>query len=180
MQTSQEKGRKRPIHNASTPQAPLLVIERQFDVPVSELFAAFADSDSLKEWWWPQQFFADEADIDFREGGRFFISMDGGTDTGNVGGMTGHYEEIIENVRIVMTDQFADKQGRPISPEEAGMPGDWSKMAFITFEFEKLGEKRSRFKLSHEGIPTKFQNDCIEGWMESFDKLEKYLKDYRH
>ncbi|WP_413587121.1 SRPBCC family protein [Bdellovibrio sp. HCB274] len=181
MQTSQEKGNRRQIHKESTPQAPLLVIEREFDVPVSQLFAAFSDSDSLKEWWWPQEFFADEADVDFREGGEFFISMDGGgTDTGIAGGMTGRYEEIVENKRIVMTDQFADKEGNAITPDEAGMPGDWSEMAYITFEFDDLGGKRSRFRLSHQGVPAKFQQDCIQGWSESFDKLEKYLRGYSH
>ena len=85
--------------------------------------------------------------------------------------MTGDFQEIMENERIVMTDQFSDAQGRPISAQEAKMNGVWPTVIYITFDFESVGESTSRFTLSKEGIP----NEMQKGWSESLDKLEVYL-----
>lgn len=178
MQTSPEKRSQSSVHKHSTPHAKLLEMERKFKVPVDQLFAAFTDSESLKKWWWPHGMYADQVDIDFREGGKYFINMKGYEQSS--GGMTGHFEEIVKNERIVMTDQFADQKGNAISAEEANMPGVWPEMAYITFEFEALDDNTSRFKLSQEGIPNELQKDCIQGWSESFDKLESCLGGDKH
>ena len=92
------------------------------------------------------------------------------------GGMTGEFEEIVENERIVMTDSFADESGRAISAQEAGMPGQWPELISIRFEFEGTGEGASRFHLTQHGIPEDMQRECVQGWSESFDKLERYLR----
>lgn len=69
-----------------------------------------------------------------------------------------------------MTDHFSDKYGNIITPEQAGMPGNWGKELLITLEFdENLG--KTDLTLRHEGIPPDMQKDCIQGWQESFDKL---------
>lgn len=172
-QTNKNQSSKLSKHKLSTPQAKLLEIERTFSVPVETLFSAFTSSEALKMWWWPKGMYADRIDFNFREGGEYFINMKGFD--GGGGGMTGRFEEIIPNERIVMTDQFADANGRAISAAEAGMPGVWTDLIYITFEFESLGENSSRFHLSQNGIPNELQADCIQGWKESFNKLEKYL-----
>lgn len=173
MQTSQQKNKSSSIHKTSTAQAKLLEINRKFNVPVEQLFEAFTNAGDLKVWWWPKDLYSDHIVIDFSEGGRYFINMKG-MDQGG-GGMTGHFEEIIKNERIVMTDQFADEKGRAISAKEAKMPGVWPEMAYIRFDFESIDENTSRLKLSQEGIPNELQKECIQGWSESFDKLEEYL-----
>ncbi|MEK6556466.1 MAG: SRPBCC domain-containing protein [Bdellovibrionota bacterium] len=179
MQTSQDKPTQPTTHKNSTPVSPLLVIEREFSVPVSQLFQAFTTPKALKAWWWPQGLYADQVDIDFREGGEYFINMKGAADKGG-GGMAGQFQEIVENERIVMTDNFADETGRAISAQEAKMPGEWPELVYITLEFSSTGENTSRFKLSQEGIPREMQKDCIQGWNESFDKLENYLVGRKH
>ncbi|MEN0059850.1 MAG: SRPBCC domain-containing protein [Bdellovibrio sp.] len=153
-------------------------IERKFNVPVDELFAAFANAEVLKHWWWPRGLHSDTVEIDFREGGKYFINMKG-FDRGG-GGMTGHFEEIIKNKLIIMTDQFADERGRPISAAEAEMPGVWPTLVYITFEFEATSSGTSLFHLFQQGIPNELQEECIQGWSESFDKLEKYLESHKH
>lgn len=176
MQTKKEKRDRPSITEGSAPSPKLLEIRRDFQVPVVRLFEAFASAEALKGWWWPDGLHADRIDLDFREGGRYFISMKGqvhGKDAS--GGMTGEFEEIVKNERIVMTDSFADETGRVISAQEAGMPGRWPEQIFITFEFEAAGNEASRFGLAQQGIPDEMQKDCIQGWSESFDKLEKYL-----
>lgn len=173
MQTSQEKNIQSSKHKSSTPQSKLLEVKREFNVPVDQLFAAFTTADALKSWWWPKGLYSDRVDVDFREGGTYFINMKG-FDRGG-GGVTGQFEEIINNKRIVMSDSFADETGRAISAKEAKMPGAWPEMVYITYDFESMGENKSRVTLSQEGIPNEMQKDCIQGWSEMFDKLEEYF-----
>lgn len=177
MQTSSSNTNKSTYKN-STPGSKLLEVERKFNVPVEQLFEAFANAETLKIWWWPEGMYADQIDLEFREGGKYFINMKGYEQGG--GGMTGRFEEIVKNKRIVMTDKFADDKGRAISAEEAKMPGKWPEQAYITFEFESKGQNASGFKLSQQGIPDELQKDCIQGWIQSFDKLEKYLEGKKH
>lgn len=173
METQRDKNSQSTAHKHSTPQSRLIEIDRQFSVPVDRLFDAFTTSEELKVWWWPKGLYADRVDLDFREGGKYFINMKG-FDRGG-GGMTGEFEEIVENERLVMTDQFADENGRVISAKEAQMPGVWPERCYVTLEFESVGENSSRLLLSQEGIPNELHQECIQGWNESFDKLETYL-----
>lgn len=173
METNRDKTGQSTSRKGSTPQTRLIEIDRQFNAPVSRLFNAFKTSESLKSWWWPKGLFADRIDLDFREGGTYFINMKG-FDRGG-GGMTGQFQEITDNERIVMTDQFADENGRAISAQEAKMPGVWPEVAYVTFEFEAIDENSSRLLLSQEGIPAELYEECVQGWNESFDKLENYL-----
>lgn len=174
MQPTQDKSSESYKH--STPQSQLLEMQREFAVPVERLFAAFKTPEALKAWWWPNGMYSDKIDLEFQEGGKYFINMNGYDQAGG-GGMTGKFIEIIENERIVMSDQFADKEGHAISPQEAKMPGVWPPMAYITLEFKSVGEAKSQLLLSQEGIPNELQKDCIQGWSESFDKLESYLSE---
>lgn len=175
MQTTNEIANQSSLHMNSTPQFPLLEMERMFHVPVNQLFAAFSSTEALKAWWWPAGLFSDHIELDFKVGGQYFINMKGLENQGG-GGMTGEFEEIVPNERIVMTDNFADEDGLRISAAEAKMPGEWPETGYITFEFEELDNGTSRFKLFQEGIPTEMHKDCIQGWSESFDKLREYLK----
>ncbi|MDD4974110.1 MAG: SRPBCC domain-containing protein [Bacteriovorax sp.] len=181
MQTSQERENRPSTHMNSTLQSKLLEIEHKFKVPIDQLFEAFTTSEALKNWWWPEGLYSDHIEMDFREGGKYFINMKGfnRSDSGG-GGMTGQFEEIIDNKRIVMTDQFADEKGRAISAEEAKMPGTWPKRGYITFDFDSVDDNTSNLKLSQAGIPNEVQKDCIQGWSEIFNKLEKYLNDRKH
>ncbi len=179
MQTSSTKGNSLlALHKNSTSQAKLLELTRDFSVPIEQLYAAFTDGEVIKEWWWPKGLHADRVEFDFHEGGRYFINMKGFEKGG--GGMTGRFEEIILNQLIVMTDQFADENGKPISAKEAKMPGSWPDLIYITFEFEANDENSSSLHLYQTGIPNEVQKDCMQGWSESFDKLEDYLIGRRH
>jgi uncharacterized protein YndB with AHSA1/START domain len=181
METSRDKETRLSAHEGSTPQTPLLRIEREFNAPVNQLFDAFTTSEALKAWWWPKGLYSDRIEIDFREGGRYFINMKGlerGAQGG--GGMTGQFEQIAQNKRIAMTDEFADEDGNAISAEEAKMPGAWPEQIRIAFDFDSVDRNRSRFTLSQQGIPAELQKDCIQGWSESFDKLENYLHSRRN
>lgn len=178
MQTSQTKTNHLSVHKDSTQYAKLLVIERSFKIPVERLFEAFTSSEAIKVWWWPKGLYADRVDLDFREGGTMFINMNGGPQGG--GGMVSRFIEIVDDQKIVMTDQFADENGRAITAEEAKMPGEWPTVGYITLEFFRLDPGTSQLVLSQEGVPNELQRDCIQGWTESFDKLDEYLARGKH
>ncbi|MES2526567.1 MAG: SRPBCC domain-containing protein [Bdellovibrionota bacterium] len=169
MQTSQER------ENQSSSNAQPIIIDRTFQVSVERLFEAFTSVEALKAWWWPKDMYADRIDLDFKEGGKYFINMKGYSQGG--GGMTGEFEEIVPNKRIVMSDQFADENGKPISAKEAKMPGTWPEIIFITFEFNSANETSSTLHLFQSGIPAQAHDNCVQGWTQSFDKLEKFLNE---
>ena len=177
MQATHSKNSHSLEHKRSTPNSKLLEIERDFIVPVSQLFEAFMTADAIKGWWWPKGLYTDHVDYDFTEGGKYFMNLKGN----ELGvGMTGKFEAIIANEHIVMSDHFADKNGRSISAKEAKQTGVWPAVVYITFDFEKVGEDDSKLRLSQQGIPNEGQKDCIEAWNQMFDKLEAYLIDHVH
>ena len=52
------------------------------------------------------------------------------------------------------------------------MPGEWPKENLITVEFQEENGN-TNMKLTHTGIPTEMADDCVKGWQQCFDKLEK-------
>jgi len=181
MQTSQLEQNQHSIGEGSALNPKLLEVRRQFQAPVARLFEAFTSAEALKAWWWPNGLHADRIDYDFREGGKYFINMSGkvqGKDAS--GGMMGEFKKIVQDELIVMTDSFADQNGRAISAREAGMSGEWPEIITITFAFEPAGESASRLHLAQQGIPEEMQKDCVQGWSESFDKLVRYLADRKN
>ena len=106
MRTSETQGKH--VHKNSTPQSRLLEIDREFNVPVTRLFEAFKSPEAIKAWWWPNGLYTDRVEYDFREGGRYFVNMKGDAANMGGGGVTGRFEEIVENERLVMTDGFAE------------------------------------------------------------------------
>jgi uncharacterized protein YndB with AHSA1/START domain len=173
MQTTQDRGTSTSIHKKPTPESDLLVIQRTFNVPVEDLYLTFTTPEDIQAWWWPQGLFADKLEYDFREGGHYFIRWK--SDDGKFGGMSGEFEEIVNNKRIVMAGGFADENGRAISAQQAGMSGVWPETGYITFEFNADRDGVSRVTLSQQGVPNEGQKDCKKGWSQMFDKLEKYL-----
>ena len=72
------------------------------------------------------------------------------------------------------TDRFSDEKGNIKPASEFGMPGNWPKELLITFELEEA-DGATKLKLEHEGIPVEMREECIKGWDESFDKLQRNI-----
>jgi uncharacterized protein YndB with AHSA1/START domain len=83
--------------------------------------------------------------------------------------------EFIPDKKMVITDSFSDSKGNIIAASEYGMPGDWPRELLITFELEEA-DGATKLKLTHEGVPEEMHDECLKGWNESFDKLEKNIK----
>ena len=87
---------------------------------------------------------------------------------------TGVVNEFIPYKKLVITDSFSDSKGNIIAASELGMPGNWPRALLITFELEEA-DGATKLKLTHEGIPNEMHDECVKGWNESFDKLEKNI-----
>jgi uncharacterized protein YndB with AHSA1/START domain len=83
--------------------------------------------------------------------------------------------EFVPEKKLVLTDSFSDSKGNVISASDLDMPGDWPREMLITFELEEA-DGATKLKLRHEGIPEEAHDDCVKGWNESFDKLERNVK----
>jgi activator of HSP90 ATPase len=52
------------------------------------------------------------------------------------------------------------------------MAGEWPMELLITFNLEEA-DGATKLKLTHEGVPAEMHDECVKGWNESLDKLEK-------
>ncbi len=146
-----------------------IVITRTFDLPLDRIWQAWTEPESFKKWWGPKDFTCPECTIDLRVGGKTLACMR--SKDGKDFWSTGTFLEIVPKKRLVYEDNFSDEKGNTVSPSYYGMPGEWNDV-LVTVEFEDLNGK-TKMDLRHKGIPQEMYNDCIQGWQECFDKMEK-------
>lgn len=154
-----------------------VVIERVFDAPVEKVWAAWSEPEQIKKWWGPTGFRAPTVEVDFREGGKYFFSMQSDEwENGREMFSTGTYKEIVPLKKIVCTDSFADERGNVVSASHYDMPAEIPLELTVTVEFEDLGDGRTKMTLTHVGMIPSESDDMTNGWNQSFDKLEESLK----
>jgi uncharacterized protein YndB with AHSA1/START domain len=150
-----------------------IVIQRVFKLPVSKVWQALTVAEYFKKWWGPEGFSCPYSTMEARKGGKYLSCMRG--PDGKEFWSTGVVKEFIPEKKLVVTDSFSDPKGNIISAKELGMPGDWPRELLITFEVEEANGA-TKLKLTHEGIPEEMHDECVKGWNESFDKLERNIK----
>jgi uncharacterized protein YndB with AHSA1/START domain len=91
---------------------------------------------------------------------------------------TGQYLEIVTNKRIVYADHPSNPNGEITSPETFGNQSPFadSGEAFLTVEFEHYGDNETKLTLSHEGLPARMHDQCVEGWSSSLEKFGKLVE----
>ena len=150
-----------------------IVINRVLDLPISKVWQAWTDADEFKKWWGPKDFTCPSSKMEARVGGKYLSCMRG--PDGKEYWSTGVVKEFIPERKLVVTDSFSDEKGNITSASEYGMPGNWPKELLISVFLEEA-DGATKMKLRHEGIPDEMREDCIKGWNESFDKLERNIK----
>ena len=155
-------------------KSPPVEVTRNFDVPIERVWQAWANPELVKQWWGPEGYSCPEAKSDFRQGGKYLFAMKG--PDAKVAWSGGVYEQIVENKKIVYTDNFTDKDGKVVDPEVYGMPGEWGDTTRVTVEFEKISDAETKMSLKHEGIPADMHDDCVQGWTSSIGKIEKLVR----
>jgi uncharacterized protein YndB with AHSA1/START domain len=154
-----------------------LVITREFNAPVDEVWRAWTEPEEYKKWWGPKSFTCPFCQIDLRVGGKYLSSMK--APDGSEFWTTGEYREIDPLRRIVYTDSFADKDGNIVPSSHYGMSSEIPQVMDVIIDLEEKNGS-TKMTLTHIGIPEgKMQNDTKSGWNESFDKLEASLKNIK-
>ena len=154
-----------------------LIITRIFDAPRERVWKAWTDPEQVMQWWGPKIFVSPSCKIDFRVGGKYLFCMqsDGGPEIWQKGlWSTGVYKEIVPMERIVQTDSFADEYGDVVPASHYGIE-DVPDELEVTLTFKDVDGGKTMMTLKHSGLPSAMKEDCITGWNESFDKLEKIL-----
>ncbi len=150
-----------------------VVIHRVFSLPASKVWQALTVPEMYKKRWGPEGFTCPYSKMEAREGGKYLNCMRG--PDGKEYWSTGVVEELIPEQRLVITDHFSDENGNVVNASEQGMEGDWPDEMLITFELEEA-DGATKLLLTHEGIPEEMHDECVKGWNESFDKLERNIK----
>lgn len=159
-----------------------VVIERIFEASVQRVWDAWTKPVEAAKWWGPRHFTAPHMKIDLRVGGAYLFCMHGeaGLPLEMVGKdfwSTGTYKEIVPLKKLVCTDSFADQEGSIVDPQVYGMPEGAPREMEVTVTFEDLGNDTIKMIVRHVGMPAGLmQNQMVEGWNQSFDKLAESLK----
>jgi len=87
-----------------------LTITRTFDAPVSLVWAAWTDSEHIKNWWGPKGFINPVCEWEPEVGNKIFIQMK--APDGIIYPMDGEFREIIQHEKIVFTSAALDKNDK--------------------------------------------------------------------
>ncbi len=156
------------------------VITRIFDAPRTLVFQAWTDPRHVTHWWGPKGFSNPVCQMDVRPGGAHRVVMR--SPEGVDYPITGHFQEIVEPERIVMTMDCAEHPPEwhdAVKPNR--QPGDNNPAGVMvqTVTFEDLNGKtkltiRTRFK-SREIQQAMLKLGMTEGWTGSLDRLAEVL-----
>jgi uncharacterized protein YndB with AHSA1/START domain len=97
-----------------------LIVVREFDAPLEEVWKAWTDKNILDEWWAPKPWKAKTKSMDFREGGLWLYSMVGPDGTESY--CREDFKTIVPNKSFSARDSFCDENGN-ITHDIPGM--DW-------------------------------------------------------
>ncbi len=86
-----------------------LIVVREFDAPLEQVWKAWTDKDILDKWWAPKPWQAKTKSMDFREGGTWFYSMVG--PDGKENHCRVDFKTIVENESYSGDDAFCDENG---------------------------------------------------------------------
>ncbi|MEJ7737224.1 MAG: SRPBCC domain-containing protein [Chitinophagaceae bacterium] len=95
-----------------------IIVVREFDAPLEEVWKAWTDSSILDTWWAPKPWSAKTKTMDFREGGRWLYSMVG--PDGAESWCRVDFKGIVPNKSFMAEDSFCDENGN-ITNEIPGM-----------------------------------------------------------
>jgi len=137
-----------------------LELERVLPAAPSVAFAACSDPDELPKWWGPQGFTIPSIEFDPRIGGTYRIEMQ--PPDGDAFYLTGEFRAVDPSARLAFT--FAWEEPAPDDIE-----------TLVVLSFRDRGES-TEVALRQGPFKTEARRALHrDGWMDSFDKLERLL-----
>jgi uncharacterized protein YndB with AHSA1/START domain len=154
-----------------------LAVTRDIDAPPDVAWRAWSDPDRIRQWWGPAGFTCPRADVDFRVGGTTLVTMQAPPEYGGFS-MSNRwtYGAITEPTRIEFVSEFADAEGRPIEPAEAGIPPGVPARVPHVVELTALPDGRTRVTVTETGYTSDEARDMSRSGQEQvMDKMQTLL-----
>lgn len=151
-----------------------IIITRVFNAPVELFYEVWTQPEHISKWWGPEGMETKVIEYEFKVGGRtkYIMTAPDGTEYP----VTGKFLEIVENKKIVSTDEFGEEYEEMAEKMKMEIP----KIDTLTALFEDIeGKTKLTLTMTH---PTQRDRDlhekmhAVEGWNSSFNCLDDYLK----
>jgi uncharacterized protein YndB with AHSA1/START domain len=145
-----------------------ILVSREFDAPLANVWRAYTHSEILDQWWGPQPWKAETKRMDFRAGGEWLYAMVGPDNTKHWGIMK--YISIDPLKRIDFQDAFCDENGTL----DSALPVSTGSNVFT----ETSGGTNVEFRMTYEraeDIQKLVEMGFEEGISTCFDQLEALL-----
>lgn len=158
-----------------------LVLTRIFDAPRALVYKVWTDPAHVSKWWGPRVFTNPVCEIDFRPGGgyRFVMRSPGGDEFP----MSGTYIEMVENERIVCTDDMFKQREmwEQMIGSSVGPDVDFTNLHNIVTAVFEDHEGKTKLTLTTRFVSNEVRDALVkmqmaEGWTESFGKLDEVLQ----
>jgi uncharacterized protein YndB with AHSA1/START domain len=139
-----------------------ITIVRTFAAPVADVFAAWTQAATLREWLAPDPCVVVEATADARLGGSYRIVVQ--DPTGQTHVTTGEYREIVRDRRLVKTWIYEGPFHADKYP------------TLLTVDFRATGPRSTEITLRQDQLITAADREGNrEGWRLCFDRLDGVL-----
>tara|TARA_R110000868_G_scaffold37111_5_gene131409 strand:+ start:37378 stop:37878 length:501 start_codon:yes stop_codon:yes gene_type:complete len=151
-----------------------IIITRVFNAPVELFYNVWTQPEHISKWWGPEGFTTRVVEYDFKVGGKTKFIMTG--PDGTEYPVTGKFLEIVENNKIVSTDEFGDEYKQ--MAEKHGMKIPNIDKIIALFE-EVEGKTKLTLTMFHPTAEDKKLHEdmhVIEGWNSSFNCLDVHLE----
>jgi uncharacterized protein YndB with AHSA1/START domain len=150
------------------PTPPTIVrMNRVFDAPRALVYRAWTDPKLMARWWGPHEFTTPVCKMDVRTGGQIRIDMQG--PDGSIAPMTGVFQEVVPNEKLVFTSYaFLGSPDKEPDLETVATVifADQGEKTLLTWE-EKVIRFNPAFLEALMGME--------EGMRQSLDKLVTFL-----
>ena len=147
-----------------------IVATRIFNVPVADVWQAWADPELVKRWWGPIGFTCPLAKMDLRVGGTSLVAMRGpdGTDMYS----TWAYTRLTEHAYFEYIFNLSDAAGNKLDPVALGFPPDFPRDARHDVVFKPLEGGRTEMVMTEYGYTNDQLFDLSKAGLEQcLDKM---------
>ena len=160
-----------------------LTVTHIFDAPIEKVWRTWTDEKFVQRWWYVDGFSNILAEMDVCEGGVSHVGMRaskeyGGQDYYNVW----KYTKVIPLKFIQFVSNFANKDGKVITPEAAGLPSETPLGIRQQVEFEKFGSGQTKVIITEfgwlaDGVMIERSREGLEQTLKNIDKVLSAVDD---
>ena len=136
-----------------------LVINKEINAPAQSVYEAFTKPELMQQWFAPGNLQVQRAESEPREGGKYLVHMHD-PDTGEDHIVTGTYQEVVENTRLVFDWTWRGEE----------------ETTLVRLDFKSISDDQTLLSVTHTGFS---QQDVADqhnqGWTACLASLDSVL-----